>query len=39
MATSEDFVRLADPFRPELLVHCYRMLVRCTMQKTRCRRP
>lgn len=26
MTSTEDFVRLADPFRRELLVHCYRML-------------
>ena len=26
MAVSEEFARLTGPFRPELLVHCYRML-------------
>ncbi|CAM3333680.1 sigma-70 family RNA polymerase sigma factor [Kibdelosporangium persicum] len=26
MTSTEDFTRLADPFRRELLVHCYRML-------------
>ncbi|WP_460352103.1 sigma-70 family RNA polymerase sigma factor [Actinoallomurus acanthiterrae] len=26
MPSSEELIRLADPFRPELLVHCYRML-------------
>jgi RNA polymerase sigma-70 factor (ECF subfamily) len=26
MRVEDDFVRLADPFRPEILSHCYRML-------------
>jgi len=26
MRIQEDFIRLADPFRPEILAHCYRML-------------